>query len=119
MTREAMVERRTVHRLENSGSGADDITVENHRDAREPGSNDRPCHCRDLAPAKTAQDFQRIGEIVFMARDGGRYGGGFSGKSMAVNACAVASPICRGAAVKGMIDGRGDRRIADPHFAET
>ena len=56
--------------------------------------------------------------MVAMQRDGARHRVGLALQAVVVDAGAAADPILRLAAPERVIDGGGDRRIADAHFAE-
>ncbi len=105
--------------MEDGGGGADHIAIEDHRNAFHARRQDRASDRRDLAAAKAAHHLKRIGEMFLVVRDGRFHGRDFSRQAKIIESGAPADPIGRRAAVKRMVDGGRDRRIADAHFAEA
>ena len=57
--------------------------------------------------------------MVAMQRHGPRHGVALALQALVVDAGAAPDPVLRLAAPQAMIDGRGDRRVADAHFAKA
>ncbi len=60
MAGDAMVEGRGVDGVKNGGRGGRHVAVENHRDALQPGRENRARDGGDLAAAEAAQNFEGI-----------------------------------------------------------
>src|ERR1700730_16413976 len=119
MACKTMIERGFVDSMENSGGGANNIAIENHRDSLQSRGEDCPSYGGDFPSAQPAQELQRIGEMVFVPQGGGLHCGDFPLKGMIVNSRSIPNPIRSAAAVEPVIDRRSDRGIANSHFAEA
>ncbi|ENN89287.1 hypothetical protein RHSP_29741 [Rhizobium freirei PRF 81] len=119
MADQAMIERRRIGSLENGGRSRRDITIDDHGDAFHARGKDSAGHGGDLAPAETAQDFKRIGEVIAMQCDRLLDGGNLALQHLALGAGSRSDPVLCLTAIKRVMDGGGDRGVADAHFADA
>lgn len=119
MADQAMIERRRIGGLEKSGSGRRHITVNQHGNTLHAGGEDGAGNRRDLASAKTAHDFQRIGQVVLVEFHGSFHRRDLAGHDLTFRAGARTGPLFCRAAIKREIDRRRNGGVADAHFADA
>ncbi len=104
--------------VDDSGCGRCHETVDDDRHALCAGGQDGTGHGGNVAATDAPQDFKAVALLAEPAdRQPDRIG--LSSQAVIVDAGAAAYPVARGAAVKSMIDRRGDRGVGDTHLAKA
>ncbi len=115
----AMVKCVVAHGMKNGGCGCRNVAVDQHRNVLEAGGEYGSGHRGNFAPAEAAQHLQRIAQIRTMQLDSTVHGIGLAANALRINAGAGANPLPGFTAEQGVGDGRGNRGVADTHFADA
>jgi hypothetical protein len=119
VTGQAVVEGAGSQGLENRRRGGDDVTVEDDRDPGDAGGENGTGHGGKLAAAQTAQDLQRIVQMIPVEMQSAAHRLGLAGHAGGIEAGARSDPFGGIAAMERAGHGGRHGGVADPHLAET